>query len=316
MQGSNRSKNSLEKKWLITGGRGFVGTNLRIALNEQAPRSKITVVDDCTYDAGYNLDYETSCYFGFDVTDYEAMYDIFTKVKPDYVIHLAANTEVRKSIDRPMACFSDNIEGTLNCLNLSNEFRVKRVIVASSCGVVGNSCIIADEGTHFDAISPYASSKICAEEISKAYMKLGLGVTVLRFSNIFGPWSHHKNSVVAKFMRAYLKKQFITIYGTGKQTRNFLYVKDAVQSILKTIECGISGVFCIASLKSYSIDELIEILDEVFGYTIKRRKAKEISGEIHEIEINTSKARSNLHFRCEYSFLDGIKETCDWYKKI
>jgi UDP-glucose 4-epimerase len=320
MQRSNKSKNPLEKKWLITGGLGFVGTNLRIALKDEVPKSKVFIVDNDTYDTQWRdlerIKKGQIRYFEVDVINYEAMHDVFLEVKPDYVVHLAANTEVRKSVARPMACFSDNVQGTLNCLDLSKEFKAKKIIVASSCGVIGDSCIIGDEGSEFNALSPYASSKVCAEELSRAYLKLGVPVTVLRFSNIFGPWSAHKNSVVVEFIRSYMDAKPITVYGDGTQTRNFLYVKDAINAIFKVVEKEADGVFCIASLRSYSINELIEILNEKFGYRVERHTKPEAQGEVRDVEINTSKARSNLHFGCEYSILDGVNETYNWYKEM
>jgi len=310
MQRSDGSKNPLEGKWLITGGKGFIGTNLRIALNEYYPKSEVSIVDNRTPFGSH----ETKSY-NIDVVDYEGLYDVFEEVNPDYVIHLAGNTEVRKSSERPHFCFTDNVVGTLNCLNLSKQFKVKKVVIASSCGVVGDQFGSVDEEAGYNPLSPYAASKVCAEVIGKSYEGLGVPVTILRFSNIFGPWSAHKNSVIPAFIKKFMGKRAIIIYGNGEQTRNFLYVKDAVEAIFKSIQSNMNGIFCIGNLKSYSVNEVIRTLEQVFGYNVKQDTRKEMGGEVYNIEINTKKARMGLHFHCRYSFLDGIKETCDWYRE-
>jgi len=316
MQRSDGSKNSLEGKWLITGGRGFIGTNLRIALDKNYPKSRVAIVDNRTNDTGYRNDNVTKLLYDIDVVNYESLYDIFAETTPDYVVHLAGNTEVRKSLKRPHLCFTDNIDGTLNCLNLSREFKVKKVVIASSCGVVGDRFGSVNEEAGYNPLSPYAASKVCAEVISKSYEDLGVPVTILRFSNIFGPWSDHKSSVVGSFIKRFIDKRTIPVYGDGNQTRNFLYVKDAVEAIFRSIQSNMTGIFCVGNLKSYSVNEVIEILEGIFGYTVKQNNRKEMGGEIRSIEIDTKKARMGLHFHCGYSFLDGIKETCDWYKEI
>jgi UDP-glucose 4-epimerase len=316
MQRSDKSENSLGKKWLITGGRGFVGTNLRIALRENFSGDKVVVVDNFKFDTGWVDDFKEADYHGADVVNYKAMRDIFVETEPDYVVHLAGNTEVRKSMERPMPCFSDNIDGTLNCLDLSREFKVKRVIIASSCGVVGNQFGSINEMVEYDPLSPYAASKACGEILGMSYWGFGVPVTILRFSNIFGPWSAHKSSVIPQFIKRFINKKSVIVYGDGQQTRNFLYVEDAIGAILKVVESKASGIFCIGSLKSHTVNEVIKILEQAFGHSVKRDTREEVGGEVHNIEIDTKKARLGLHFHCKYSFFDGVKKTCDWYREI
>jgi UDP-glucose 4-epimerase len=315
MQRSYQAKNPLAKTWLITGGRGFIGTNLRIALDEKYPGSRTAVVDNLTYNTGYERDKVKEENYYIDVTNYEELYDVFEAVTPDYVVHLAASTEVRKSTDRPMLCFDTNVAGTLNCLNLCRAFKVKKVVLASSCGVAGDQFIPVDEGCSLDPRSPYASSKVCGEFMADSYIRLGVPVVVLRFSNVYGPWSKHKNSVIPEFMKQYLSKKPFIVYGDGLQSRNFLYAQDAANAILRAVEHKSVGTFCIASTISYRINELVEIFEDRFGYKIKRETRPRNKGEVGEIKISTVKARSVLHFQCEYSLLDGLSETYEWYKE-
>lgn len=315
MQTSNQAKNLLEKRWLITGGRGFLGTNLRVALKKDYPKSKVSVVDDFTYNTGWQDDLAEVRHYGVDITNYEAMHDVFSEAKPDYLIHLAASTEVRKSVQRPMQCFDTNANGTLNCLNLARDYGIKRIVVASSCGIVGNGVLPMDESSELDPVSPYASSKACAEMMARAYMLLGVPVVILRFTNIYGPWSDHKSSVIAQFIRNHINGEPFTIYGDGSQSRNFLYVKDAVRAIFHVIRKRASGTFCIGALKSYTINDLVDIFEEKFDGKVERREKKRNKEEIDTIEVNTSKARNFLRFYCNYSLLDGIGETYNWYKE-
>jgi nucleoside-diphosphate-sugar epimerase len=314
MQRSNKAKNSLGKTWLITGGTGFVGTNLRVNLNHKGVRD-VVIVDNGLYNTGYKDDMKSSKHYKIDILNYEALHDVFGAVKPDYVIHLAGNTEVRKSTRRPMLCFDTNVTGTLNCLNLCRDFGVEKFIVASSCGVVGDSWAAVNESSDLNPISPYAASKACVELVSKSYEKLGVSVIILRFGNIYGPWSAHKSSVIPKFVRNHIEGVPFDVYGNGWQKRNFIYVEDAVKGIFAAIDKNHTGLFCIGGLKSYSVNDVIDVFEENFNSKIKRNIKRKGKEEVGDIEIDTSKARRLLSFYCQYSLLDGINKTYDWYKE-
>jgi UDP-glucose 4-epimerase len=311
MQRSNKAKNKVVNKWLITGGRGFIGTNLRIALKEKYPEDEIVIVDNLLYDTGY----KEGKLYEIDVRNWAMVADVFNTERPDYVIHLAGNTEVRESVKNPVNCFEENILGTLNCFELSKDYKVKKVIFASSCGVFGDQGKVVNENMDFMPQSPYATSKACCEMIAENYLKLKTKLVVLRFSNVYGPWSIHKNSLIAKFIKHHLDGKAFTIFGDGDQTRNFIYAKDAVRAIIRATKSRNKGAFCIASPRSYSINDFVEIFNSKYKRGIKCRKGKVRNEEIRKIDVNTKKARMELRFHCDYSFLDGIDETFQWYKE-
>jgi len=303
------------KRWLITGGRGFIGTNLRIALRKKFVKDKVATVDNLTHDTGYDEGIKRFKSYEIDVANWVAMSDIFHIVKPHYLVHLAGSTEVRKSAGSPMECFETNFLGTLTCLELCKDFGIEKVIVASSCGVVGDQFMTVDENMSFYPQSPYSASKACAEIVSDSYLKMGVNVAILRFTNVYGPWSLHKNSIIAKFIKCHLDGKAFTIYGDGNQTRNFIYVMDAVKAIIAAAKSNQRGVFCIGGSKSYSINDFIEMFNRKYKKGIKCRYSKADENEVKNIEVNTKKARLELRFQPDYSFLDGIDKTYQWYRE-
>jgi UDP-glucose 4-epimerase len=188
--------------------------------------------------------------------------------------------------------------------------------LASSCGIVGEHFGPINENTYNDPISPYATSKLCTEELGNCYTKLGLNVCILRFSNMFGPWSDHKSSVVTTFIKAFINKEPMRINGTGRQTRNFLYVKDAVRAILMCIDKRSAGTYCIAGDRSISINDLISTICDTGGNDAEIIFDDHVDGEIIDINIDNSKARRELMFQCDYSVMSGIAETIKWFRRL
>lgn len=302
------------KTWLITGGNGFLGVNLRALLTEELPDDRVVVVDTGDHNKEFSSDRAKRV--NVNVANWKAMVKIFDKFKPNYVVHLAAETGVRTSLEEPKKCLERNFMGALNCLDLAERYDCESVILASSCGVVGERFRKVEETGVCFPESPYATSKLCMEALGDCYQKIGLKVCNLRFSNIYGPWSEHKQSVVASFIKALLNGDPVRINGDGFQTRNFIYVKDAARAILTCLRKKACGTYCISSDKSITINDLVTIICEAAENDMAIEFQPLVDGEIINLEIDNSKARKELMFQCEYGMMEGIVETIQWFQQL
>ena len=290
---------------LITGGCGFVGANLSRLLLKKT-RWDVTLFDD--FSSG-NIDYikpilnRVNVIEG-DVSDY---YSIFEATKnKDYVIHLAARAGVIQSIDNPFYDMDVNIKGTLNTLHSCINNNVSHFIFPSSGSVLGNNRPPLYEDMRYDALSPYATSKVAGEMYCNSYSNIyDIKTTVLRFSNIYGKYSNHKTSVIHKYIRQIKRGEPITKFGDGYQTRDFVYVDDVCNAIYLSLKKKQSGLYHIGSGIETSINELIDILEKKFNIiTIKR--ADERDGEMKHNYFDITRAQSILSYQPETKLEEGI----------
>ncbi len=256
--------NSKPKNWLITGGCGFIGTNLIRHLTETVPEIRIRVLDNLSI--GSRADLASVCSFqeldstiekpisADDVNSKSAVELVVGDIRKadvciaaaagmDAVVHLAANTGVRPSVRNPRMDMEANVIGTFNILEAARLNNVRRFIFASSGAPIGECRPPIHEEMPAHPISPYGASKLAGEGYCSAYCKAyGLETVCLRFSNIYGPNSGHKNSVIAKFIKKALNKETIEIYGDGEQTRDFIFIEDLIRAIhLSVNRKGVAG---------------------------------------------------------------------------
>jgi UDP-glucose 4-epimerase len=238
----------------------------------------------------------------------------------DIFVHLAANTGVELSIRDPRSDCITNVLGTLNCLEAARHQRVKRFILASSGAPMGACEPPVHENKVPHPISPYGASKLAGEGYCSAYFHtFGLETVALRFGNVYGPYSRHKNSVVAKFIRQAMRGEPLDIYGDGHQTRDFIYIDDLVRAIqlAATVE-GIGGeIFHIATNAETSVGELVDRLVPVLaqvGITDVRVRYQTLRvGEMRRNFSDTSKAKRLLHWQAQVGLTDGLRETVEWF---
>ncbi|MEW6637586.1 MAG: NAD-dependent epimerase/dehydratase family protein [Actinomycetota bacterium] len=322
--------------WLITGGCGFLGTALIGSLLKEGGHA-VRVVDNLS--VGTREDLGRVCGFAEaspsepgpieggvelvigDIRD-EAL-ALRAAEGADVIVHLAANTGVMPSIEDPRSDCTSNVLGTLNYLEAARHAGTKRFVFASSGGtVIGDAEPPIHEELVPHPVSPYGASKLAGEGYCSAYFRtFGVETVALRFGNVYGPLSGHKNSVVARFIKRAMNGETLEIYGDGTQTRDFIYVGDLVRAIRlsATVE-GVGGeVFQIATSAETTVLELVERLLPVLAAAgiegVHVRHAEARRGEVRRNYADTSKARRMLGWKTETGLDEGLRRTVEWFLK-
>ncbi len=324
------SKKPTALNWLITGGCGFIGTNLIKRLVKEKGH-RIRVLDNLSVGSEDDLGSvcESKTHDGTWRDDVVALMtgDITDEITcrkaaegADVIVHLAANTGVGPSVENPRADMASNVVGTFNLLESARSNQVTRFIFASSGAPVGECEPPIHEEIAPHPVSPYGASKLAGEGYCSAYYKTFGVVTVgLRFGNVYGPGSTRKNSIVAKFIKKSLRKETVEIYGDGFQTRDFIYIDDLVDAILCAVEKkGVGGeVFQIATNRETTVSEIFNLLKGVLnGYGIKDVKCVNSETRLGDVKRNfsdTSKARIRLSWSAKYTLEHGLKNTVEWF---
>ncbi|MSP81983.1 MAG: NAD-dependent epimerase/dehydratase family protein [Alphaproteobacteria bacterium] len=324
-------------RWLITGGCGFIGTSLIAALEAEGNHA-IRVIDNLTVGSAaalagvgsvHRLDAATLRPLGRggnagvelvvgDILDAGLL--IRAAAGADVLVHLAASTGVQQSLDDPMSDCRANVEGTLNALLAARTARVERFVFASSGAPLGAADPPIHERLAARPMSPYGASKLAGEGYCSAFAHgFGLATVALRFSNVYGPRSSHKGSVVAKFVRRALAAEPLELFGDGGQTRDFIYIDDLVRAIrLAATVPGIAGeLFQIATSRETSVgelaDTLVPILRDAGVTNVAVRHAPPLAGEMRRNFADTTKARDRLGWSAEVGLAEGLRRTVRWY---
>lgn len=301
------------KNILVTGGAGFIGSNLVEYLLER--NYNVRVVDNLFAGSKDNLsevinDIE---FVNSDIRDITSMIGHCRDM--DGVVHLAAISSVALSVEEPVMCNDVNINATMNMLNIARGQGVKKVVFASSSAIYGNpeEDVPVNENCKAMPLTPYAISKYTSEMYCDVYSKLyNLPAVALRLFNVFGTKQNAKSeysAVIPKFIDALNNHNPPIIYGDGEQTRDFVYVKDVVAAMELALTSDVTGTFNIASGESYSVNELAEIIKKLLNKDINTHYEPERSGEVKFSQADISLAKNKLGFEPAYSLQDGIKDT-------
>lgn len=304
------------KKILVTGGAGFIGSNLVRQLVSSG--YYVVVYDNQSNAVSSYSELKPNKEVVGDVKDLEslklAMKDI------DAVIHLAASGSVVESIESPVNNFYENVLGTFNVLNAAQLMGIKKVVFASTGGaIMGDTPPPVDETSLPKPISPYGASKLCGEAYCNAFSaSYDMSITMLRFANVYGPYSHRKKGAATQFMKNVLQGKPITIYGDGSASRDFLYVDDLCHGIMLALEhVGKADVFHLASGKETTVSGLAKAICECAGKTdqeiIYESSRK---GEVLKNFAAFSKAEAVLGFKPQVNFEEGLNITWEWFNKL
>ena len=324
--------------WLVTGGCGFLGTSLIRSLLEDG-QNAVRVIDNLA--VGNREDLGTACRFVEtkpedlgDMPDATSSTPVELVVGDildadlalraaegaDVIVHLAANTGVAPSVEDPRADCMANVIGTLNYLEAARHAGVGRFVSASSGAAVGEVDPPMHEEISPHPVSPYGASKLAGEGYCSAYFQtFGVQTVALRFGNVYGPLSGHKNSAVARFIKRASGGEVIEVYGDGTQTRDFIYIGDLVRAVklAATVE-GVGGaVFQIATSSETTVMELIEkllpILADAGVKDVEVRKTDPRQGDVQRNFADTSKAARLLGWKAEVGLDEGLRNTVEWF---
>lgn len=323
--------------WLITGGCGFIGRKvIKDLVNEGG--HNIRVVDNlsvgtreelgsvCTFVEGNQptpfRDEGAVQLIAGDILDEALAVSCCDGI--DVLLHLAANTGVPLSVENPRKDCVTNVIGTFNYLEGARIHKVKRFIFASSGAPAGECTPPIHEEMPPHPVSPYGASKLAGEGYCSAYSRtFDIETVVLRFSNVYGPFSGKKNSVVAKFIKKIESNEPVIIYGDGSQTRDFLYINDLVKGIRIAAEKpGIGGeTFQIATSEETTVGWIAEHLVNIYAKkdptkSIKLEYAEKRLGDVKRNFSDTTKAKNILGWQAETTLEEGLLKTVNWYRGL
>lgn len=315
-----------KKHILVTGGAGFIGSNLVDELLSQG--HQVSVID--SFSPFYDISIKRSnlkkaiksdkfSLYEIDVRDSEQITEVFELNQFDAVVHLASKAGVRPSIRLPRAYFDVNVNGTLNILEECKQHNIKKVIYASSSSVYGNSRNVPFKETdNVDfPISPYAASKKAGELICHNYYHLyGINIFALRFFTVYGP-RNRPDMGMYKFCKAITEGKTIQLYGDGNPRRDFTYIDDIVQGVTKAIE-HVNGfeVFNLGESRTTSVKELIEIFENKLDKKAITENIDMQPGDVMETFADISKAKKMLGYNPQTPVEKGIEKLIDWYNSI
>lgn len=301
----------MSSKVLVTGGAGFIGANLVRLLLEEG--YSVTIFDDRRVDAPKEylegLDIQE---VNGSITDREALRAAIPG--HDAIVHLAAQSGVPTSLEDPENDCELNVLGTLRPLDVARELGVKRFVFASSNAPLGRQTPPSTEDKAPLPVSPYGASKLAGEAYCLAYHgSFGLQTVALRFANVYGPFSAHKTSVVAKFIRSIKRDGKLELYGGGDQTRDFVYVGDLCRAIVLALKSDVGGeVFQIGTGIETSISRLAELLATVSSTGISTTAAPPLRGDVKRSRSSIDKITSVLGWEPRVDLEQGLQETWKW----
>lgn len=336
-------------KYLVTGGSGFIGSHLV----EHLLKNRHSVINIDNFDDFYDyrikirntlesvdkpfefsfhhkehdiqkLIFETSTkhyqIYYQDIRDKNGLEKIFTKHKIDAVIHLAALAGVRPSIERPLDYEDVNIKGTMNLWELCRDFKINKFICASSSSVYGNNTSIPfSETDPVDRpISPYAATKKCTEILGHVYHHLyGIDMIQLRFFTVYGP-RQRPDLAIHKFTQLIADNQEIPFYGDGSTSRDYTYIDDIIDGIMKSIQYlekneNVYEIINLGENQVINLDEMLVTIEENLEKKSNKKLLPMQAGDVQKTNADITKARTLIGYNPTTHFQNGIKKFVEWF---
>ena len=312
-----RQETSFALKTLVTGGAGFIGSNLVKQLIDDG--HEVTVIDNFLSGYRTNLDPfpNVRCIEG-DIRDPSAVADAVGDV--EVVFHLAASVGNKRSIDRPLVDASINVMGTLAVLEASRKAGVRKIVASSSAGIFGELKTLPIKEDHpVEPDTPYGSTKLCMEKLCLAYAKLyPMEAVCLRYFNVYGPNQRFDayGNVIPIFAFKILRGEMVTIFGDGEQTRDFVNVQDVVQANIKAAMAkGYSGAYNIGSGTRITINHLAATLKKVADKETEVAHSEPRPGDVRHSLADINAAQAAFGFRPSVSLENGLKDYMAWVSR-
>lgn len=310
---------------LITGGAGFIGSNLSDYLLKQQEISFVRVLDNLSTGDIKNIEellkHPRFEFYEGDIRNFEHCVNACKDI--DIISHQAALGSVPRSINDPLTTNDVNITGTLNVFTAAKDAKIKRIVYAASSSTYGNHHDLPKvEDKIGDPLSPYAVTKYVNELYAKVYASVyHLELIGLRYFNVFGPKQNPKGpyaAVIPMFIESILKNQPPTINGDGKTSRDFTFVENAVQAnyhaLLTKSKEAVNQVYNIAYGEQTSLNDLFEYLKGIAGSDLSPKYGPERGGDVRHSLADISKARQLLNYDPKINVMQGLKETFEWYR--
>jgi UDP-glucose 4-epimerase len=303
---------------LVTGGAGFIGSNIVDGLLARGER--VAIVDNLSTGRRQNLDDALAAgavLHELDVTDAPALRALMEAERPDVVFHLAAQIDVRHSVEDPVADARVNVEGTINVLAAAHAAGARRVVYSATGGAVYGEAdhVPTSEDAPERPLAPYGQSKLTGEGYCALFARLyGLSTIALRYANVYGPRQDPlgEGGVIAIFCGCVAEGRTPTIFGDGGQTRDFVYVGDVVEANLTAAGAALTGSFNVGTGVEMSVLELVETLDGLgLGPPLTPRHAEARAGEVRRSCLDAARLREALGWVPRTSLADGLRHTLD-----
>lgn len=307
-------------KLLITGGAGFIGSNLARAFLKEG--AKVRIIDNLITGKIENIEdiKEKVEFIEGDITDIKSLDAAVKGV--DYILHEAAIPSVARSVEDPISSNHANVTGTLILLEAARKHGVKRVVYAASSSAYGDTPTLPKrEDMTPLPLSPYAITKLTGEYYMKVYFELfGIETISLRYFNVFGPYQDPKSeyaAVIPRFITKILNDEQPVIFGDGLQTRDFCYIDNVIYAnilALKAAKDALGKVYNIACGRRINLLQLVEMINRILGKDIKPIFDKPRPGDVKHSLADISLAKEKLNYEVKVDVEEGLKKTIEWFK--
>lgn len=307
-------------KYLITGGAGFIGSNIAEELLNRG--RQVRVLDNFSTGRRENLSefIDNLELIEGDLRNYHNVREAVEGM--DFVLHQGALPSVPRSLIDPISSNEVNVTGTLNVLYAAKDAGVKRVVMASSSSVYGDSPTLPKhEGMPLQPLSPYAVSKLAGEKYCQVFANIyGLHTVVLRYFNVFGPRQNpdsQYSAVIPKFIKAILQDESPVIYGDGEQSRDFTYITNTIEANILAAEadCPPGVVMNCAVHQRTNLNELVEMINKILGKNIEAIRVDPRPGDIKHSFADIELLKKTLGYEPTVLLEEGVRKTIDWYQK-
>jgi UDP-glucose 4-epimerase len=305
---------STVERVLVTGGCGFIGANLVRHIRAQSDW-RVRVVDDLRTGRESYVPPDLAEVIIGDVADPAVLEPALESV--DAVVHLASQTGVLPSVEDPARDFEGNTMATFRVLDACRRRGIPRFVFASSGASVGDVTPPIHENVVPRPLSPYGAGKLAGEAYVQGFAgSFGMQTSALRFSNVYGPYSLHKDNAIPNFIRRCLRGERLEIYGDGSQTRDFIHVHDLCAGIMGAVTADEIGgeVFQLGTSVETSVVELAQLIQEVTGAEAEIDFEERRAGEVYKSRVDISKAQRLLGFNPVIELREGLAQTAEWYR--